>query len=309
MKGSEACLRAEALRRASVRCEALGDRQESHLTGRSHDSPLPLTPTRLTSASSVEPSSSQACASRSVNRLTYYTLTLALLVPVLGGCPPAKVQIQTFPSAEKYRVKTVVIIPFEALSTPQLADPGTLEVPAPGGAKRSDISVTVPPLSDRGDRATITVPAYAAEKVANIVYRKLKKWEGIRVLSPDDGAKAIKDLGAATKLLPPEVVARLVAERLSADAVLLGKVLVYQERVGSKLGADPAAVGFEVKLVAADGETLWVGNYYEKQRPMNEDLLGFVQRWGFVTAEELAEYGAEQVLQKFPFGGPSPRHA
>ena len=266
-----------------MRCEALGDRQDSHLPGRSRCDPLRLTP---------------------------YTLTLALLVPVLGGCAPSKVQVHTFPSAEKYRVKTVVVMPFEALSTPQLADPGTPEFPVPGGAKRSDISVSVPPSPDRRDRPTLIVPAHAAEKVTQIVYGKLRNWEGIRALSPDEADQAIKELGPATKGLAPQQVARQVAERLSADAVLLGKVLVYQERVGSKLGADPAAVGFELKLVAADGETLWVGNYYEKQRPMNEDFVGFVQRgFGFVTAEELAEYGAEQVIRKFPFGGPSPSHA
>jgi hypothetical protein len=198
-------------------------------------------------------------------------------------------------------------MPFEALSTPQIADPGTPEFLVPGGAKRSDISVSPPPSPDRLDRPTVTVPPYAGEKVAHIMYGKLNNWEGIRALSPDEAAQVVKGLGPATKGLAPDQVARQVAQRLSADAVLLGKVLVYQERVGSKLGADPAAVGFEVKLVAADGETLWVGNYYEKQRPMNEDLLGFVHRWGFVTAEELAEYGVEHVIRKFPFGGPSPR--
>ena len=88
-------------------------------------------------------------------------------------------------------------------------------------------------------------------------------------------------------------------------AALSGKVLVYQERVGSRLGADPpAAVGFEVKLVAPDGIVLWEGNYYEKQRPMTEDFLGFVQRYGvFVTAEELAAYGAEELADAFPYGG------
>jgi hypothetical protein len=58
-----------------------------------------------------------------------------------------------------------------------------------------------------------------------------------------------------------------------------------------------------VKVVAADGQVLWVGNYYERQRPMNEDFTGFVQRRGaFVTAEELAQYGVEEILKKFPFG-------
>ena len=80
---------------------------------------------------------------------------------------------------------------------------------------------------------------------------------------------------------------------------------MYQERVGSRLGADPpAAVGFEVKLVAPDGMVLWVGNYYEKQRPMTEDFAGFIQRYGvFVTAEELAAYGAAELADVFPFGG------
>ena len=61
-------------------------------------------------------------------------------------------------------------------------------------------------------------------------------------------------------------------------------MLVYQERVGSRLGADPpAAVGFEVKLVASDGMVLWEGNYYEKQRPMTEDFVGFIQRSGCLS--------------------------
>src|SRR4029079_19234010 len=39
--------------------------------------------------------------------------------------------------------------------------------------------------------------------------------------------------------------------------------------------------------------------------PMTQDFLGFVQHGGvFVTAEELAQYGADQVLKTFPFGSP-----
>ena len=58
-----------------------------------------------------------------------------------------------------------------------------------------------------------------------------------------------------------------------------------------------------MKAVAADGQVLWVGNYYERQRPMSEDFIGFLQRSGmFVTAEELAEYGVDEMLKVFPFG-------
>ena len=98
--------------------------------------------------------------------------------------------------------------------------------------------------------------------------------------------------------------AMMVAKRLKADASLIGQVLVYQERVGGRFGASPpATVGFEARVVAADGQVLWEGNYYEKQRPMTEDFMGFIQRHGvFVTAEELAIYGVDHMLLEFPFG-------
>jgi hypothetical protein len=54
---------------------------------------------------------------------------------------------------------------------------------------------------------------------------------------------------------------------------------------------------------------LWEGNYYERQRPMTEDLLGFVQRYGtFVTADELAAYGATELADDFPFGAAGERN-
>ncbi|HBH80147.1 MAG TPA: hypothetical protein DDY39_10005 [Nitrospira sp.] len=100
-----------------------------------------------------------------------------------------------------------------------------------------------------------------------------------------------------------EQAAVAVAKRLKTDAALIGLVSMYQERVGSRLGAHPPAiVGFQAKVIAVDGQVLWAGEYYERQRPMTEDLLGFLQRWSFVTAAELAEYGVDEVLKEFPFG-------
>lgn len=235
-------------------------------------------------------------------------VSLAATLLVLGACVPSKVTSSTWPKIDEYRVKTVAVMPFEALTVPQVTSTNVPEIPAPQGAKRSDISFSPPQATEKLDQATATVPPQAAEKLTQIVYGRLKLWEGVRFLPPERAAAALRALGPAKEGQTPEERARQVALRLSADAALLGRVLVYQDRVGSKLGADPAAVGFEVKLVAADGTTLWVGNYYEKQRPMNEDFIGSFQRgFVFVTADELAEYGAERVVRSFPFGGPSPR--
>jgi hypothetical protein len=134
------------------------------------------------------------------------------------------------------------------------------------------------------------------------MWEKLKARSGLDILSPRKAEAVAQELmpdGASNN-----VPAHKIAQRLFADAALSGKVLVYQERVGGRLGADPpAAVGFEIKLVAPDGTVLWEGNYYEKQRPMIEDLLGFIKRYGmFVTAEELAAYGAAELAKAFPFG-------
>lgn len=233
-------------------------------------------------------------------------LTVAASVLVLGGCAPSKVTIHASPELGKYQIRTVAMMPFDALSTPQAIEPVVPELPAPQGAKRSDIAVAVPPATERLSQATVIVPSYAAEKVTQIFFGKLQKWEGVRMLSPEQAARAVSALGPDAKGAAPEDLAKKVAARLSADAVLLGRVLVYQERVGSKLGASPpAAVGFEVKLVGADGVILWAANYYEKQRPLTEDFLGFVQHGGgFVTAAQLAEYGAERVIRSFPVGAP-----
>ena len=77
-----------------------------------------------------------------------------------------------------------------------------------------------------------------------------------------------------------ESVAAIVAAKMKADAALIGQVLVYQERVGSRMGANPpATVGFEVKAVAPDGQVLWTGNYYERQRPMTRGFFRIYSPW------------------------------
>jgi hypothetical protein len=123
------------------------------------------------------------------------------------------------------------------------------------------------------------------------------------MLSPNEVAKVIGS-PAMSQPSAGQSPAMMVAKQLKADASLIGQVRVYQERVGGRFGASPpATVGFEAQVVAADGQVLWEGNYYERQRPMTEDLMGFIQRRGvFVTAEELALYGVEQMLLEFPFG-------
>lgn len=231
------------------------------------------------------------------------TLLISMTLLLLAGCSGAKVTSKPSSQLGKYQVRTIALIPFETMTTPQAIEASGPAFHVPSGARRSDMAVGGPPMNDQAVRDTQRVPAFAGEKVTDLMWAKLKAKSGLDLLSPNESARIAQEISGGTTTEP--MAAHQIAQRLGADAALSGKVLVYQERVGGRLGADPpAAVGFEVKLVAPDGIVLWEGNYYEKQRPMTEDFLGFVQRYGvFVTAEELAAYGAEELADAFPYGG------
>lgn len=228
-------------------------------------------------------------------------ICIAFSAMVSAGCSGSKVTSKSSAELPRYTVRTIALVPFTSIATPQVRDQGDPYLSTPQSVRRSDISVSMPSDTEQLPRQTVTVPAYASEKITQLFWSRLQKIPAVQAVS---GAEASKTLAGELVKATPETVGAAVAKRLKADAALIGQVLVYQERVGSRLGANPpASVGFEVKVVAADGQVLWVGNYYERQRPMIEDFMGFVHRWGaFVTAEELAQYGVEEVLKEFPFG-------
>jgi hypothetical protein len=226
---------------------------------------------------------------------------IALLM--VAGCSGSKVTTKTSAELSRYQIRTIALVPFTTLVTPQVRDVVDRTFSVPPEVRRSDISMAVSPNMEQSLRQTVTVPAGAGDIVTQLLWSRLKTRQGMTVLSPAEATRALTSQ-AASHPSGSQSPAVTVAKQLKADASLIGQVLVYQERVGGRFGASPpATVGFEAKVVAADGQVLWEGNYYEKQRPMTEDLMGFIQRRGvFVTAEELAAYGVEHMLNEFPFG-------
>ncbi len=242
---------------------------------------------------------------KTMERAVWATFLAGGTLLVATGCSGDKVTTKSSSEISRYQVRTIALVPFTTLTTPQIRDQGDPFMSTPQSVRRSDISLGVPSNVEGGPRQTVTVPGFAAEKVTQLFWKRLQSREGVTVSSPSESARAAAATANAEKLTP-EAGGAMLAKRLKADAALIGQVLVFQERVGGRLGANPpATVGFEVKAVASDGHVLWVGNYYERQRPMTEDFMGFIQRWAFVTAEELAQYGVDEVLKEFPFGGPA----
>jgi len=226
-----------------------------------------------------------------------------LAVLAVVGCSGSKVTTKASAELSRYQIRTIALVPFTILTTPQVRDVVDQAFSMPSEARRTDMALAVLPNTDQLLRETVTVPTRAGDTVTQLLWSRLKTRKGVTVLAPSEAAKVLASQ-TVTQLSASPPPAVTVAKALKADASLIGQVSMYQERVGGRFGAHPpATVGFEAKIVAADGQVLWVGSYYERQRPMTEDVMGFIQRYGvFVTAEELAAYGVEHLLLEFPFG-------
>jgi hypothetical protein len=94
---------------------------------------------------------------------------------------------------------------------------------------------------------------------------------------------------------------------LNADAVVVGYIYRFRERVGARYSVDlPASVAFDIHLIrVVDGRVLWGGHFDETQRPLSDDLFRlstFVQRKArWITAKEMAISGLDDLFKTFPW--------
>ncbi len=97
-----------------------------------------------------------------------------------------------------------------------------------------------------------------------------------------------------------------VGREVGADAVLVGFVYRWQERVGAGYGVNsPASVGFDALLLrTTDGSILWSGRFEQTQQALSENLLQIdlyaAQGVRWVTARELADFGLNRMISSFP---------
>jgi TolB-like protein len=97
-----------------------------------------------------------------------------------------------------------------------------------------------------------------------------------------------------------------MGKKLAVDAVLVGFVYRFRERVGKGFSAEsPASVAFDLHLIRVmDGRTVWSANFDETQETLGQNLfqLGtFLARGGrWITAEDMATDGLNNILNKFP---------
>lgn len=107
----------------------------------------------------------------------------------------------------------------------------------------------------------------------------------------------------STSLLkaPLKMILSDTGKALGAEGIVIGYVYRFRERKGEPFAAEkPASVAFEIHMMRVDdGVLVWKGTYDRMQRSMMEDLFQ-ASSWKWITAEELAAEGMQQVLTTFP---------
>ncbi len=97
---------------------------------------------------------------------------------------------------------------------------------------------------------------------------------------------------------------RQIGLAFDADAVLLGYVFRWEERVGSDFSAmKPASVSFDLHLIETEeGKVVWTEEFDKTQKSLSENLLEiktFIKGKGrWLTAKGLAEIGIAGMVKK-----------
>ena len=241
------------------------------------------------------------------DRIDYRAVGLLIIFSLLMmACVPDKVTVKSSPQFQPALIKTMAILPFQALTTPQRTIAPASEFPeAPSEVRTQFVMPGEGALRGReGTRDPTKVSATAAQRITRMVYNALKHRPGVRILPLNQVADSIQVESTPDASVNMREKVKQVGAQLGADAVMVGLVRIYRERIGNKIAATPAVVGFETHVInPIDGRVLWTGEYYEEQKPLNQDALGFFERRGaFVTADVLAESGVRKMMKQFPVG-------
>jgi hypothetical protein len=138
----------------------------------------------------------------------------------------------------------------------------------------------------------------APERLAALVHTAMTVLPNWQIISDREVSEVEQSLGLT---LEPARLKR-IGEQVYADAVMVGRVLRYRERVGDEWGAkSPASVAFLLELVdVRRGDLIWSARFDETQKPLSDNIfaLGQISQRGirWLTADQLMEDGVRKAV-------------
>jgi hypothetical protein len=149
--------------------------------------------------------------------------------------------------------------------------------------------------------------AESAENVVESLFlAKLAENKKIEIIPVDQVEGAYRQITTESISAKDADLIRKLGKELRADAIVVGYVYRYQERVGTPYGAEkPASVAFELQLIdVKEGSRSWKATFDKTQYSLMENLFNFrffvKEKGRWLTARELAEEGVEQIMPSFP---------
>jgi hypothetical protein len=134
--------------------------------------------------------------------------------------------------------------------------------------------------------------------LARLVYSAMAtmpNWQIVSESEVREVAQSIPPGGDTARL-------RKIGESVHADAVLVGRMQRYRERVGDEWGAkSPASVAFVLDLIdIRRGDVIWSARFDETQKPLSDNIfaLGNIGERGirWLSAEQLTQDGVRKAV-------------
>ena len=198
-----------------------------------------------------------------------------LLFFLLAGCSfgSGNLQSRTVADLESRRIRRIAVLaPSDDTSAQLKTIPGTTE----------------PKNPERDARETLARIVYS-------VMAAMPNWQIVSDSEVREVSQGLKETNDSTRL-------RQLGEMVYADAVIVGHVRRYRERVGDEWGAkSPASVAFVLDLIdVRRGDTVWSAAFDETQKSLTENIFALrdVTQRGFrwVTADQLAQDGVKKAV-------------
>jgi hypothetical protein len=138
----------------------------------------------------------------------------------------------------------------------------------------------------------------AAETLARITQSALgalPRWQIVSDSEVREVAQTVAPGVEATR-------ARQIGQMVFADAVMIGRVSRYRERVGDEWGAkSPASVAFVLDLIdVRRGDVIWSARFDETQKSLSENIfaIGDISQRGvrWLSADQLMQEGVKKAV-------------
>jgi len=138
----------------------------------------------------------------------------------------------------------------------------------------------------------------APESLAHFVHASMVALPNWQVVSESEVREAV------VSSPPSDEATRIkrVGDAVYADAMIMGRIQRYRERVGDEWGAkSPASVAFILDLVdVRRGDIVWTARFDETQKSLSESIfsLGDIGERGvrWLSADQLAQDGVKKAI-------------